>query len=684
MADAATTKIDIVIKTESKFRTGGVKEDALRWNYVHKIIEWWTGEEWKSVYVESQGQGVTGSITFKLADGKTYQFTGSEVIDLSNGVYYAANCKDAEHAAEADEAVHALNADNADFANNAEKAKRDEQGAIIHETYATIAWVNEIVNGTNEQIPASGMSWEVDANYENGAILTLPSSLKYAFGMHSLRLALDGAILSQGISYNEVDMGVATSSKINLMCALEKGMILDIWIIPVGINTGMLVLADAVQAKLNQYRDEADTVHIEVVESRSVIRNEVNSAHSTLQGYVAEGAELLTQHHEVFEEVEALRTEYIEYLKTCEVFMDSSEASAYAARAAADEAIDNVVMSRELLESTAKQVDFATEQAQIATNHAKYITSVVEDAESHLAEAKNTALTEIQSQEDTSIQNVQSQEDTSIQNISDHRDAVIAEVRKHLPVGFEYFQTNPNIRAGSIALLGFEVSRAIYSALWEWVQKQDGYLITEAEWQRLAEENQGAVPFYSDGDGSTTFRVPALTVWCRGANTIEEVGDYLSDMFSTHTHAVTVSAEGAHVHSRGTMDITGTFRSVDLGGNEPSTGAFYDVVSGQSGSVTGGTSSGFDETIDFIASRTWVGVTSETGLHEHTVSLDAIGGEETRPKTVVGLYCVFAFGTATSTDDSVDLVAVQNAVNATKTLIAEAESRLTVTLKVWE
>lgn len=375
MADAATTKIDIVIKTESKFRTGGVKEDALRWNYVHKIIEWWTGEEWKSVYVESQGQGVTGSITFKLADGKTYQFTGSEVIDLSNGVYYAANCKDAEHAAEADEAVHALDADNATFATNADKAKRDEQGAIIHETYATIAWVNEIVNGTTDQLPASGMSWEVDADYANGATVTLPSSLKYVFGTHSLRLALDGAVLSQGISYSEVDMGVATSSKINLMCALEKGMILDIWIIPVGINSGMMVLADAVQAKLNQYRDEAETVHIEVVESRSVIRNEVNSAKSTLQSYVDQASDLLSDADAITDECEAFRTEYLEYLKTCEVFMDSAEASAFAARAATDEAIDNVVTSRELLNLTTDQATLATNKANVATQQATIATN---------------------------------------------------------------------------------------------------------------------------------------------------------------------------------------------------------------------------------------------------------------------------------------------------------------------
>jgi microcystin-dependent protein len=570
MADAAITKIDIVIKTESKFRTGEVKEDALRWNYVHKIIEWWTGEEWKSVYVESQGQGVTGSITFKLADGKTYQFTGSEVIDLSNGVYYAANCKNAEHATDADEAVHALNADNADFANRAEKAKRDEQGAIIHETYATIAWVNEIVNGTNEQLPASGMSWEVDANYENGATITLPSSLKYAFGMHSLRLALDGAILSQGISYNEVDMGVATSSKINLMCALEKGMILDIWIIPVGINSGMLVLADAVQAKLNQYRDEADTIHLEVVESRNVIRNEVNSAKSTLQSYVDQASDLLSDAGAITAECEAFRTEYLEYLKTCEVFMDSSEASAYAARAAADEAITNVVMSRELLESTAKQADSATEQAQIATNHANYITSVIEDAESHLAEAKNASLTEIQTQEDTSIQ-----------SISDYRDAVINELGNIIyPVGSIYMsmnETNPSTFFGGT-------------------------------WERLADGR-----CLIGGGGNSGYAI--------GATGGEVAHTLTAGEMPSHNHGAT-TANGGHSHDRGSMEIWGAFgATIPDYHSDTAKGAFagtdikdagraqYNSASPTPGAPIYG--------YDFYASRHWIGATNTVANHQH-------------------------------------------------------------------
>lgn len=97
-----------------------------------------------------------------------------------------------------------------------------------------------------------------------------------------------------------------------------------------------------------------------------------------------------------------------------------------------------------------------------------------------------------------------------------------------LPVGHEFFTTNPNIPAGCIPLLGGEYSRTAYADLWAWVQTQNGYLLEESAWQAKTTANGGNVPFYSKGDGTTTFRVPALKCWVRGANSISEVGGYLA------------------------------------------------------------------------------------------------------------------------------------------------------------
>lgn len=98
-----------------------------------------------------------------------------------------------------------------------------------------------------------------------------------------------------------------------------------------------------------------------------------------------------------------------------------------------------------------------------------------------------------------------------------------------IPLGYEYFTFNPNIPQGALPLFGGEYSRATYSDLWAWVQTQTGYLKTEAEWQDLSTANNGNVPYYSSGDGSTTFRVPSLKCWVKGANgTVSEVGSYLA------------------------------------------------------------------------------------------------------------------------------------------------------------
>ena len=96
-----------------------------------------------------------------------------------------------------------------------------------------------------------------------------------------------------------------------------------------------------------------------------------------------------------------------------------------------------------------------------------------------------------------------------------------------IPVGFEYISMNPNVPQGSLPMFGGVYDRKVYADLWAWVQEQSGYLITDSEWQSYFNSNDGNVPFYSSGDGSTTFRVPSISCWVKGANGIEEVGSYL-------------------------------------------------------------------------------------------------------------------------------------------------------------
>ena len=193
--------------------------------------------------------------------------------------------------------------------------------------------------------------------------------------------------------------------------------------------------------------------------------------------------------------------------------------------------------------------------------------------------------------------------------------------RANIPIGFEYFSMNPNVPQGSLPLLGGEYSRATYSDLWAWVQEQTGYLKTEAEWQALSTTNNGNVPYYSDGDGSTTFRVPSLQCWVRGANgSVSTVGSYLA--------AGLPNIDGAY---RVRVANGGYFAGITQ-----TSGAFYTDGQYDATSITAtyGTQTGFKSDFMFSASRS-----------------NAIYGNSTtvQPESIVGLWLVKAYGTIVDT-----------------------------------
>ena len=189
-------------------------------------------------------------------------------------------------------------------------------------------------------------------------------------------------------------------------------------------------------------------------------------------------------------------------------------------------------------------------------------------------------------------------------------------IKKHagMPVGHEYFSVNPNIPEGSLPLFGGEYSRETYSDLWEWVQTQTGYLKTEAEWQTLSTSNNGNVPFYSDGDGSTTFRVPSLKCWVKSANgTINEVGSYLQ---------------------AGLPNITGAATSNYLVGYSTQYSGAIKQLENDGGKYGTNTSTNWGYGLVFDASR----------------SNSIYGNSNTvQPQSIVGLWLVKAYGTVIET-----------------------------------
>ena len=86
------------------------------------------------------------------------------------------------------------------------------------------------------------------------------------------------------------------------------------------------------------------------------------------------------------------------------------------------------------------------------------------------------------------------------------------------------------------------------------------------------------------------------------------------------THSHSCSSTGNHTHTRGNMNITGTFTNTD---DSYTTGAFY-VTSSNFGTDGGDAP---QHIYGFDASRSWSGATSSNGNHQHTIGNNGSGTE---------------------------------------------------------
>lgn len=83
------------------------------------------------------------------------------------------------------------------------------------------------------------------------------------------------------------------------------------------------------------------------------------------------------------------------------------------------------------------------------------------------------------------------------------------------------------------------------------------------------------------------------------------------------------------------MDITGSFRTCDVGGRENGTGAFNDEYYSEWNS-TSGSNTCWDKTESFKASRSWTGNTSDNGNHSHTITINNSGSS--KPFSIMNPY----------------------------------------------
>ena len=150
-----------------------------------------------------------------------------------------------------------------------------------------------------------------------------------------------------------------------------------------------------------------------------------------------------------------------------------------------------------------------------------------------------------------------------------------------LPLGHLFawpFQTPPD---GAIQCNGATYNRALYKDFFAYATSK-GWVKTEAEWQSIASANGGYCPYYSQGDGSTTFRTPKFAPFMQIAIAGSSAGKY---------------------HKAGLPNIKGTFNASQLtDGNDYASGALI-VGGGVARPTPGSTSDDSQNGFSFDASK---------------------------------------------------------------------------------
>lgn len=198
------------------------------------------------------------------------------------------------------------------------------------------------------------------------------------------------------------------------------------------------------------------------------------------------------------------------------------------------------------------------------------------------------------------------------------------------PLGFHYLHPYGTVPADSIVCNGATYSRALYKDFFDYITTQ-GWVKTEAEWQRIATRDNGFCPFYSDGDGSTNFRTPKFAPYQQIAMGVAQATTY---------------------HQAGIPNVSGTFGIRDI---EPvadtSKGSGYFFL---------------DKNLPFTDPYSGHGtrsVSGDIGFSARAANQVYGNSNTVQPEAHSWVMCVVAYGVATNVG-SVDIQNVMSAVNA--------------------
>lgn len=142
---------------------------------------------------------------------------------------------------------------------------------------------------------------------------------------------------------------------------------------------------------------------------------------------------------------------------------------------------------------------------------------------------------------------------------------------------------------------------------------------------------------YGAGDGSTTFAVPDLRGEFirtldndRGVDTGRTIGSAQNAEMASHSHSITIDADGSHTHS-GTTNNTDTIAS----GWDFHQDAFWSGVQYNTAFVNGYITRAYG-----TARHSHAFTTGGAGNHSHSARIGGTGGSETRPRNVAMLACI--------------------------------------------
>lgn len=188
-------------------------------------------------------------------------------------------------------------------------------------------------------------------------------------------------------------------------------------------------------------------------------------------------------------------------------------------------------------------------------------------------------------------------------------------------IGTISWQLSTTVDSGDLPLLGGTFDKETYAPLWNYVQTHPDMLVTETEWQQMAESQTSVLKYANTSD--SLFRVPKLLDYARG--TVQEsVGEYEDDGLPNITGTLV---------NHGTVDDTGAF------------GFHWESEDDSALYADGTVNTGFTHSMSYANNLQNINIDASRS--------NSIYGNatEVRPKTMLGLYVVKAYSSTTEISD---------------------------------